>query len=270
MGKPPDSVRSLRALASLILLAAVLTACRATTVQPPTATLPPAKTATSAPTQTLPPTYTPTTPPTGTPAPSATPVPASATPVPASATPAPTLGFAETAISGWCVAPDTLLLDTADPSSPPAGALIGKMVGSAFQVDNLPSNGCVILYTFNQPAPAGLKLAVFDPNQKKSWLQTDLKPVDGKPNSVKATLRHGYIIAPPVWKISFTFAVQDASGKELRRDTVNFNRWTPKICWNGQPPNVNTLRCPLAEDLHPWDPSYRTPIPTYLPPDYWK
>lgn len=263
MGKTFFSVWSWLALAGLV----ILSACTTATVAPPTAapaqpsatqpkaTQLPAPTATAA--ATLPPTQAPTLPPTETLAPTATPV---------AATPAPTLGFADSALAGWCVEPDTLLLDSADPTSPPANARVGKSAGKAFQIDNLPSNGCMFLYTFNQPAPAGLKLAIYDLNQKTPWLQAELKPVSSKPNTVAVVLRHTYIIAPPVWKVSFNFAVLDAGGKELRRDQVNLNRWTPGTCWNGQPPNVFTLRCPLAEDLHPWDPSYGTPIPTLIPP----
>lgn len=275
MRKPSYTARFLMLLPVLVSLL-FLTACRTSTVQPPqptqaqataTTKAPALPTATQASTPTAPPVATATTAPTQAPTETLAPTSTSVPPTPTSV---PTLGFAEPALSGWCVEPDTLLLSTADPASPPANARIGKQNGSAFEINNLPSNGCVFMYTFNQPVPQGLKLAIFDLNQKKPWLETDLSAVNGKPDSAAAILRHSYIIAPPLWKVSFTFAVSDASGNTLRSDRVNLNRWIPRTCWNGQPPNVFTLRCPLAEDLHPWDPSYRTPIPTYIPPNYWQ
>ncbi len=184
----------------------------------------------------------------------------------AAETPTPPAAVPAEGLSAWCLPENTALSYASDPANPPAFAKIGKYVKEALEVPNLPSSGCVFIYTFNQPAAEGLKLEVYEANQKTPWLTADLKPVEGQPNSVSALLRHTYIVAPPVWNISYTFALRGASGQELRRDKVNLHRWVPKLCWNGQRPNVNTLRCPLPQDLHPWDPSYGTPIPTF-PPD---
>ena len=272
MHQPSYPTRFLLALPVLVSLL-FLTACRAGTAQPAVPTQPPVQVTSTIPATSAP--ALPTEAGTATLAPSQTSAPTqtlapSSTLLPPTATAAPTLGFADTAISGWCVPPDALLPDTADPTTTSAGAKVGKLNGSTFEINNLPSNGCVFMYTFNQPAPQGLKLAVYDLLQKKPWLEADLKPVPGQPNSAAVVLRHSYIIAPPLWKVSYRFAVSDTSGKELRTDQVALNRWTPRVCWNGQPPNVYTLRCPLAQDLHPWDPSYLTPIPTGLPPEYWQ
>lgn len=112
-----------------------------------------------------------------------------------------------------------------------------------------------------------MTLQVYEERAQKPWLTADLAPLEGKPETLAATLRHTYIAAPPLWDVSYQFVVADASGKELRRDQVNLHRWKPALCWNGRLPNVLTLRCPLPQDLHPWDPSYGTPIPTFPPED---
>jgi hypothetical protein len=154
-----------------------------------------------------------------------------------------------------------------NPANPPDNARQAEYSNGVLTVRNLPAAACVFLYTFNQPVPAGLKLAVFDNNKGQPWLVADLKPVEGAAQTVSAALYHTYIIAPPMWQIRFEFVVSDANGIELRRDTVDLNRWVPKNCWNGRPPNVFTLTCPLPLDLHPWDAGYGTPMPTFPPDD---
>ena len=227
------------------------------------------------------PTAAPTTPATATAAPTDIPLPApSATPQPtatatatatatftATATPtaAPTFGPAEDGLSAWCLPAGELVSLAADPLSPPANALYGEMVAGALEIRKLPFSACVFLYTFNQPPPDGLTLEVYELNQKAPWLKAELLPVEGRPGALSALLRHTYIIEPPLWSVSYEFAVRDAAGTELRRDRVDLSRWTPVLCWNGQPPNPITLRCPLAQDLHPWDAGYGTPIPTFPP-----
>jgi len=180
----------------------------------------------------------------------------------------PTLGAAEDGgLSAWCIAEHASVSQTADPTSPPPDAKIAQWSGKSLEVNNLPSNGCVFIYTFNQAVTQPLKLEVFDKGIANAFITTDLIPVPADANSVYTVLRHSYIIAPPVWDVSFTFVVSNQSGVEVRRDTVNLHRWTPALCWNGRRPNPLTLRCPLQQDLHPWDPSYRTPFPTPLPED---
>lgn len=211
--------------------------------------------ATAAPTQTVAPTEAV--------APTATAPSAATATAPAAGTPVPS--GAGAGISGWCLPEDALLKDTADPLNPPAYARIGAIVDGSLQIGNLPAFACVFVYTFDGPAEAGLKLQVYENRAQTPWLTADLAPVEGAPESVAVVLRHSYIVAPPLWKVHYQFAVVDSAGTELRRDGVQLNRWTPTLCWNGQPPNPLTLRCPLAQDLHPWDPSYGTPIPTFPP-----
>lgn len=200
---------------------------------------------------------------TATPEPTAT----ATVPPPATATntPAPTFGPTTDGISGWCLPEDADLTSTTDPANPPSFAKIAEWNGLSLEVNNLPSNGCVFIYTFNQAVPDSLKLEVFDKGITGAFLTADLVPVPGNENAVYAVLRHSYIITPPVWDISFTFVVSNSGGQELRSDQVNLHRWVPKLCWNGLRPNPLTLRCQLPQDQHPWDPYYGTPMPTGEP-----
>jgi hypothetical protein len=239
----------------------ITVSCTQATIAAPVATqIPPASATPLPPTQPPPPpTATPTQPPTLTftlpPTPSAT------------STPAPTLGLAENGFSAWCLPEHGVFAASLDPVQPPADATIAAWSGTALEVNGLPSNGCVFVYTFNQTAPQGLTLEISDQSKlAKPFLTANLVQA-ANPNVVYAVLHHSMIIAPPFWNISFHYALKTSSGAELRLDTVNLHRWVPKLCWNGRPPNVFTLRCPLAQDLHPWDPSYGTPIPTFPPED---
>jgi hypothetical protein len=185
------------------------------------------------------------------------------TPLPPTATPLPEL--AAEGVQGWCLPEDATLAMTSDPLNPPASARLGQMGAAGLEIRNLPAFACVFTYTFNQTPPEGLALQVYEARGQKPWLTAELKPVEGSPNAVSATLRHTYIIAPPLWDVAYQFALVDASGKELRRDPVSLHRWTPELCWNGRKPNPLTLRCPLQQDLHPWDAGYGTPMPTAVP-----
>lgn len=211
--------------------------------------------------------------PTVTPEPTATPVPPTATPEPtatatatATVTPAPTLGPADgESFSAWCVEEGVSTQYITDPLTPLDTNRPGAVRDGALEVRNLPAGACVFLYTFNQPAPQGLKLNVYDTLSAEPWLTADLVPVESRPETVAAVLTHAYIVAPPAWDISYTFAVVDSAGSELRRDPVNLHRWEPPLCWNGMKPDLVTLRCPLQQDLHPWDPGYGQPVPTLTP-----
>jgi len=194
---------------------------------------------------------------------------ATATEVPPTNTPEPTatpaLALTADGLSGWCLPQNVLLSAASDPLSPPETAQIGAYTNDAFEVHNMPWSGCVFSYNFNQAAPEVLKLEVYEINAKSPWLTADLKPVEGKPEMVSALLTHSYIIDPPFWVINYEFALKDASGTELSRTPVNLYRWQSELCFNGNPPNVRTLRCPLWQDLHPWDAGYGKILPTFTP-----
>jgi hypothetical protein len=168
----------------------------------------------------------------------------------------------EDGLSAWCLPPGMLTTQYQDPAAPPQNAVLGAVTEAGFDVSNLPHTACTFIYKFNQAVQPGMKLQVYELNQKAAWLTADLVPVESVPDSAAAQLTHTYIIQPPLWDVSYEFVVVDAAGAEILRDQVNLHRWKPELCWNGQLPNINTLRCPLMQDLHPWDPSYRTPFPT--------
>ncbi len=256
------------ALASLVLLL-VITACGpAGTTQPaaPAATLAQESTATP-----LPPTApaaatataaAPTATNTEAPLPTATQIPSMPTPQPS---PTADLAGLQKGISGWCLPQDVLVSAADDPLKPPERAQQGKIVNGALEIRNMPFSICVFLYAFEKPAPSGLKLEIYDLNQKTPWWKSDLTPVDGKANLVFTRLRHSYIVDPPLWSVGYEFVVRDSSGAELQRDVVNLHRWTTGLCWQGTLPDPVTLYCPLQQDLHPWDPGYGKKLPTVTP-----
>jgi hypothetical protein len=209
------------------------------TLLPPTPTLP----------QTPPPPPTATT--TLTPSPSLT-----ATPLPVQAS-----------NEAWCLPEHGVFpADLAEnPKNHPVDALVADWTDTVVQVRNLPSNGCVFLYYFNAPAQEGMTLEVTDKSGSSPFLVAEMATSSTDPSLAYAVLRHTMIAAPPLWNVSYTFTLKSSSGTEIRSDLVNLHRWVPQLCWNGRPPNVYTLRCPLAQDLHPWDPSYGTPFPTGIP-----
>lgn len=257
-----SSRSSLPVITALLLTVFLVSACSpaVTAVAPAVLpTTPPTEAVVeAAPSATLPPSATPTTPP-----------PATETPIPPTETPAPTavpaLALTGDGLSGWCLPENTLLSAASDPLTPAETAELSKVVNGALEIRNLPWSACVFTYTFNQPAPDGLKLEVYELGAKSPWLTSDLKPVEGKPETVSTLLNHSYIIAPPFWEISYEFALKDANGQEIARTPVNLYRWATALCFNGRPPNVNTLRCPLWQDLHPWDPGYGQILPTFTP-----
>lgn len=253
MNPTPSLIRCL-----VLVLVLTLTACAA----PTAAIVPTAAPATDLP-ATVAPSATPqpsaTAQPTATAEPSATPAPPTAT-----ATPQPTFGAAEDGgLTAFCLPEDSVLAQMTDVLNPPDYAVYGEVVDGALEVNNLPALACTFLYSFNSPVPEGLTLEAYELNATSPWLTAALEPVAGDPNTAAAILRHTYIVAPPLWNVSFEFAVKDAQGSELRRDPVNLHRWVPALCFNGQPPDINTLRCPLWQDLHPWDAGYGTVIPTF-------
>jgi hypothetical protein len=177
----------------------------------------------------------------------------------------PDLAGLPTGISGWCLPAEVLVSAASDPLKPPERAEIGKIENGALEIRNMPFSVCVFMYAFEQPAPEGLMLEIYDLNQKTPWWKVDLKPVEGKPNIVYTRLLHSYIIDPPLWNVGYEFAVRDASGAEIQRDVVNLHRWQTGLCWQGTYPDPITLYCPLQQDLHPWDPGYGTVLPTVTP-----
>ena len=247
-------------LASSILILVLLAGCgSAAAPAPATATSPAPAEPTSVSTNTLAPT--PTSPPT------ATAVPPTATPVPPTDTPLPTatpaLAVVPDQLSAYCLPED--MLPPTDPANPPANARQGQFSESGLEINNLPASTCTLLFTFNQRMPQGVTFQLYELNNATPWLKAELTPLPDQPNSAYVTLKHSYVVAPPYYDISYNFSLNGPDGSPLMQAQANLHRWKPKLCWNGRYPSLKTGRCPLPQDLHPWDPSYGTPIPTFPP-----
>lgn len=177
----------------------------------------------------------------------------------------PELALAQDGLSAWCLPPNVLVSAASDPLAPPAKAELSKVEKGALEIRNMPFSVCNFLYTFNQPAPDGLTLEIYDQGQKTPWWKTDLSPISDKPTIAYTALRHTYIIDPPLWNVSYDFVLRDSSGTELHRDRVNLHRWVTGLCWQGTYPDPITLYCPPQQDLHPWDPGYGKALPSVTP-----
>ncbi len=269
--------RSMNRLILLALMAligsALVAACSPAAPQPAVVDTQPI-TAAPADTAAAPPTAAPTLAPSATlVASTPTAVPPAPTDMPPTAAAIPTevvaLGLVQDGIAAWCLPPDAtagqVQASLNDPTTPPVNALVGQVSNGALEVRDLPASSCVFTYTFNQPVPADLKLQIYDQSSSGPWLTTALQPVSGKPEMAMVMLKHTMIVAPPLWDVNYRFSVVDSTGNELNQMAVGIHRWNVEACWNGRKPNVNTLRCPLAQDPHPWDPWYGTPFPTAKP-----
>lgn len=181
--------------------------------------------------------------PTSAPAATATEAPAAAIDQPAAATPtsevavpeAPTATQAAASpaspaaagpeVGAYCLPLDASVLNIKDPLNPPSNAKKVKVTANSVEISGLPSNGCVFYYTFTGAAPTGLKLEVSEPGAAKPFFKAELKPVDGKPESVWALVRHAMIVSPVSENMMVNFTVTDALGQVVRQDKTNLTSW---------------------------------------------
>ena len=266
--------KTARILAMLVLIS-LLTACASTTpapVQPTAAAEVPAATATTAATVTQVPTSTPI-PPTATSLPTATPLPLPTnTPVPPTetATPQPALALQPGAdgAAGFCIPEGMIVPQVSDP--PPFDAKLLTFTDGTLDAYNLPATACTLIFTFNQTLTPemlqGLKFQLFNLEGAAPWLEIALQPVEGRPQSAGVVLTHGMLVTPTWWDIYYKYSLLSADQKLVDLAPANFHRWKPDLCWTGLYPDINTMRCPLPQDQHPWDPMYGKPMPTF-PPD---
>ncbi len=184
------------------------------------------------------------------------------------ATPLPELGLAPEGFTAWCqpLEVQTEIAAAGDPWVAPEGAaLIDLDVAPPTLI--FPARSCTFKFTFNQPAPEGLTLQVFDImfDQPTPWLTAPLIVAEDNQNLVYTSLNHSYITYPPRWYISYKFNLVDATGKEYWSQEIQMTRnWQFKLCWNGMFPDPNTLQCPPPGwgDRHPTDFGYYLPTPT--------
>lgn len=259
-----------RGLAILILLT-LLAACSTATTAPSQPTiaqaeasqtftpLPPQPTATVTP---PPPTETPTLEPTS--IPTETPLPPTAT-----ATSMPEFGLLPDGVTGWCL-PEGMLVPAVSQDIPTNARPI-SFTQNALEVNNLPASSCTLVFIFNQAIPQdilpGLKFQLYDGNTASPWFDKTLMPVEGHPYAAGIVITHTYFIAPPWWDISYTFSITTPKGNLIDRLPANLHRWKPAKCWEENYPYLDSMRCPLPQDQHPWDTWYGKPMPTGIPED---
>jgi hypothetical protein len=198
----------------------------ATQLQPPTATEPPAPTATEQPSATETPT--------ATQEPTAT--------QPPTATPVPPLAVLEDGFSAWC-APQEYAGMTVTAPDAPAYANLLKVSGSAMQV-KIPAAYCTFAVRFNQPAPAGASLVIFDGSS--AFLSRPLD-ISAQPDVAWTTVSHDYVINPPLWEISYRVAILGPDGKELWSNPIKFAKPLPVPCPYGGLPDPVTLYCTITD-----------------------
>ncbi|MEI8131297.1 MAG: hypothetical protein WCG34_02610 [Leptolinea sp.] len=176
----------------------------------------------------------------------------------------PALAMIENGFSVWCY-PDGQT--TAPPSGVgqaimPVGARASTVVDGVPEVA-IPNYSCNYVFEFNQKAPEGLTVEIYDWLQKKPIFTLPLTPATDKPTAAVMYTKNAYLSKMVFWEYTYKFIVKDQSGTELWNNPVHLNvPWRPKICLAGVLSKATTLRCPLRQDSHPWDPWYgKTPVP---------
>ena len=239
----------------LVNLALALAGCgqvfapQATATLEPSPTVPPTATEMPSPTATLPPT--------NTPEPSAT------STQPPTATPVPPLGLLEDGMKVWCAPVQYEGYKVTSPDAP-ADAYIAVKMEENLQVQ-IPAAYCVVSAQFNQPAPAGTSLVLYD--GKSAFLKTDLSATDGRADTLWTSITHTFVINPPLWEVSYRLAVLGPDGKELWTSPVKFAKPLPEPCPYGGLPDPVTLWCTITDpkEIEPWPdityPPYYTRVP---------
>jgi hypothetical protein len=206
-----------------------------------------------------PPTATPTeVPPTETPLPSPTPIPPTETPLPTStftpaptATPIPALAVAPDGINPFCLTKKFFFAPEEGPNGPASkpekasDATIDKKTGTiSFPI---PAISCTLVLKFNQPAPAGMKLQVWDARPQEPFITYEMTVNPANPNEVYALMDHTMIVDPPKWWMDYTIVVLTSDGKEVFRNAIRVQKRLPAKCWDGSYPNPITLFCPIQD-----------------------
>ncbi len=238
----------LRYHAFIILLFAFFLAACGSSPQPATprpdqlATLPPPVTFTPEPT----------TEPTATPEPTST----------AAPLPTPTLGVVETGFTAWCV-PNNLYVT--DPGySIPEGAQVSRLVNGITELDGIVQS-CTFVYTFNQPMPDGMQVALYD-TRAEPWFIYPLTRAADNPAVGYFYTDHEYVVRLPYWEVDYRFELQDAAGAVIRSDEVHILRpQNVGYCFGGYLPDPVTLKCEFLGEAHPWDPWYGWDLDPKLP-----
>lgn len=190
---------------------------------------------------------------------------ATATPEPtftAVPTSTPTLGVKEAGFSAWC-APNSLYA-TELGYTMPAGAQIARQENGFTEVDGIVQS-CTFIYTFNQPIPDGMQVALYD-TRPEPWFIYPLTRAADNPAIGYFFTNHEYIVNLPYWEVDYRFELQDAAGVVLRSDEIHILRpQNVGYCFGGYLPDPVTLKCEFLGEAHPWDPWYGWDLDPKLP-----
>ena len=258
----PGQLRAAAWILLTVFLASLLAGCGQAPA--PQVSAPPASPTTEpAAIQTPLPTEPPTAVPTPLPTTTNTPQPTATATIPPTETPVPPLAVVEDGFNAWCVPQSYAGIQPTGPDAPvDANLLAAKPEGLQVKI---PAGFCTMIYRFNQPVPGGVSLALFD--SSSPFLKIPLKPVEGHPDEVWATVSHDYVVNPPFWEVTYRLVVLDAQDKELWSEPVKFAKPLPSPCQYGGLPDPVTLYCtgtdPKEIEPHPdvtW-PAFYTRVP---------
>lgn len=203
-------------------------------------------------------------PPTSTPEPTAVPS-TTATPEPtftAVPTSTPTLGVEEAGFTAWCVPNNLYVTDLG--YTMPEGAQVSRQENGFTEVDGIVQS-CTFVYTFNQPMPDGMQVALYD-TRLEPWFIYPLTRAADNPSVGYFFTNHEYIVSLPYWEVDYRFELQDAAGSVIRSDEIHILRpQNVGYCFGGYLPDPVTLKCEFLGEAHPWDPWYGWDLDPKLP-----
>ncbi len=196
------------------------------------------------------PTLIPTAPPTAEPTPTLEP------------SPTATLGVVENGFSAWCL-PNDVYLPEHGYSMPEVG-VPSRLVDDVTEIDGMVQS-CTFVYTFTQPIPEGLQLALFD-TRPEAWFYYPIITAPDNPNIGYVYIDHQYVVNLPYWQVDYRFELQDQTGSVLRSDVVRILRpQNVGYCFGGTLPDPITLKCEFLGEAHPWDPWYGWDLDPKMP-----
>ncbi len=208
-----------------------------------------------------PPTATPTElPPTETPIPSPTPIPPTATAIPTNtaiptetptATPVPPLAVIPDGINPWCLTKKYFSAHVDGPYGPatmPDNATAGAINKKTNVINfTIPAASCTLVLAFNQPAPAGMKLQIWDARPQEPFVEYDMQVNANNPKEVFGVMTHSYIVDPPKWWMDYTMVVVTADGTQVFTAPMHVQKPLPEKCWDDSYPDPITLFCPIQD-----------------------
>lgn len=259
--KPAGWMRWLALVGLVFLLAGCATAAPQVSPTETQAAAP-----TQAPTETPLPSATPTTAPTETPLPTVEPT---ATDLP-TATPVPPLSVLDKGLTAWCVPESYAGTMPAGPDAPQDARLLTTK-GETLQV-GIPAAYCVIEVQFNQVAPEGAQVLMYDSDTAvEPFLKLPLAAAADRPALSWTSVSHPYVVNPPYWEITYRIDVAGPDGQALWSNPVKFAKPLPPECPYGGLPDPVTLWCAVTDpwEIEPWPdveyPYDRSKLPTSEP-----